>query len=131
MCWALVAADLPKALLAAAPVILKPVASQNIDDRSAQGHLPISVVVIVKYHVFLACQHIKYGIDALALFVHGDDLWRMAFEPSVVAHVAGLSRSGDRLIAVCANWFGFLPFFLVSTALRRPRIHTARSQHRK
>jgi hypothetical protein len=54
-------------------MILKPVASQNIDDRSAQGHLPIRVVVIVKYHVFLACQHIKYGVDAMALFVHGDD----------------------------------------------------------
>jgi hypothetical protein len=35
--------------------------------------------------------------------VHGDDEWDMAFEPSVVAHVPGLSTSGDRLVAVRAD----------------------------
>src|SRR6185312_11463681 len=84
-------------------MIRKPVASQNIEDRSAQGHLPIRVVAIVEHHVFLACQHTKYGVGALALIVHGDDEWSMAFEPSVVAHVAALTRCDNRLIAVCAN----------------------------
>ena len=50
-------------------MILEPVATQNIDDRSAQGHLPIRLVAIVEYHVSFACQHIKYGIDALASFL--------------------------------------------------------------
>jgi hypothetical protein len=84
-------------------MILKPVTSQNVDDRSAKRDLPIRVVAIVEHHVFFACQHIKYDIDALAVFVHGDDEWYMAFEPSIVAHMPRLSRPGDRLVAVRAD----------------------------
>jgi len=113
-------------------MICKPVASQNIDDRSAQGHFPVWVAAIVEYHVFLECQNTKYGIGALALFVHGDDQRSMAFEPSVVTHVAALTRRGNRLIAVCANLVR-LPshfFSLQRVTLAQLRL-SARSRHRK
>src|SRR5262245_36623758 len=44
-------------------MVYKPVASQNIDDRSAQRHLPIRIAVIVEHYIFAARQHIKNGID--------------------------------------------------------------------
>src|SRR5262245_33027074 len=84
-------------------MILKPVTSQNVDDRSAQRHLPVRVVAIVEHHVFFACQHLKYHVNVLTVFVHGDDERYMAFEPSVIAHVPGLSTSVDRLVAVRAD----------------------------
>ena len=53
-------------------MICQPVAGQNIGDWSAEPGFTIRVATIVQYHA-LARQHIKYGIGALTLFVHGDD----------------------------------------------------------